>query len=154
MLENVAKSSLLSSLKDKTRLYFLEHISNAYQKEIRYNISQYIKVLQNISIEVETSRSDLDKFVSTFEYAFNNLGVKLNSQEQNSILGAIKNKYLNSYPTEGINSATFYISRPSKDIWTLYGKEGKSDFWLNNYSSQNEIEEIFIDFILEKLTED
>lgn len=148
-----AKAIILSGLKDRVKLYLLEHIGNKCKEEIKFNTSQYIRSIQNSSIEAETSTTDLDKFIYNLEYALNNLGIKLNSQEQSSILGAIKIKYLNKYQDESIKSAAFYISRPSKDIWTIFGTEGKSSHWLLGYQTQDEIEQLFIDFILDKISE-
>ena len=147
-----SKRILLSQLQEKLKLYLIEHIAETAKEEIRFNVSQYIKAIQNSSIEIETSKSDLDKFVYKYEYFFNNLGVKLNSQEQNSILQAIKQKYIEKYPKTGDKSPAYYISRPSKNVWQI-ASSGSSASWLLSYSTQREVEEFFIDFILEKIAE-
>lgn len=147
-----SKRIVLSQLQEKFKLYLLEHITEKAKEEIKFNISQYIKSIQNSSIEIETSKSDLDKFVYKYEYLFNTLGIKLSSQEQNSILQAINQKYLEKYPQSESKSLANYISRPSKNVWQIISSSKKAS-WLSSISAQTEVEELFIDYILDKISE-
>lgn len=145
------KSLVQAGIRNRYKLHLLDFISKKYQEEFTYNISQYIKSIQNSSIEVSLSSSDLDKFVYRMEYALNNLDVKLNPQDQSSILNAIKSKYLSLFPSEDKEYASFYLSRPSKDIWQIYTSPQNSNLLSN--IMQDEIEEMFLKFILDKISE-
>lgn len=146
-----AQSILLANIRNKYKLYLLDYVAKKYQEEFSYNISQYIRSIQNSSIEISTSRSDIDKFLYRYEYALKNLGVKLNSQDKESILGAIKSKYLSIVPEEKKQYASFYLSRPSQEIWSIYSSSKNSG--LLSTIMQDEVEDLFIDFILEKIAE-
>lgn len=148
-----SKKILHSQIKEKLKLYLVGHIAQKAQEEIRFNVSQYIKSVQNTSIEVETSKPDINKFIYKYEYLFNTLGVKLNSGEQNSILQAIKQKYLSQYPETNSSSLAYYVSRPSKNVWQIATKSSSPAPWLLSVATQDDVEELFIDFILEKIAE-
>lgn len=152
-LINSSKGILQSQLWDKMKLHVLSHIAEKSKEEITFNISQYIRTLQNISIEIDTSKSDLDNFSYRYEYILNNLGIKLSSSEKNSILETIKQKYLSQYPESSNKSIAHYISRPSKDVWRVF-TSSDSRPWILSYSGENEVEELFIEYILKRFSED
>lgn len=148
-----SKRILHSQIREKLKLYLIAHIAEKSKEEVRYNISQYVKSIQSSSIEGELSESDINKFVYKYEYFFSTLGVKLKSEEQNSVIQAIKQKYISQYPETNSNSLAYYISMPSKDIWQIATKSSNPAPWLLSNLAQDRIEELFIDFIIEKISE-
>lgn len=146
-----AQNALIAQEMKRMRAMMLQHVAQKYTEEVTYNIKQYIKTLEQTSVEISFEGKPGETLIRKAQAAFKELEVFLDKQNPD---GPIIQYLQRRYDEEGINIITgrlyagHYVSRRAQGIYEVANKMGyaanvdKRKPWLSSGKTAEGIDEI------------
>ena len=146
-----AKASIVQNEMKRVRAMMLQHVAQKYTEEVAYNVKQYIKTLEQVSVEIEFEGKPGETLIKKAQEAFKELEVFLDSQDPDGpIIQFLKRRY----NEEGVNIITgrlyggHYVQRKTQGIYAIANKMGyaadvdRRKPWLSSETTAQGIDEI------------
>jgi hypothetical protein len=122
--KQILKREAVSQVSESIRKEFLRTVAEGYAREVTYNISQYVRSVEAISVEVD-SEGYGEKLYTAFQKSLKDLEVELEQQGPDSpVIQYLEEKY--GKREESV------VGRKPQPVYTMYmGKPDPSRPWLS-----------------------
>lgn len=151
---DMARNQILRSQMEGVRKATLAHVAEKYTEEVEYNLSQYIRALQESSVEIEFEGKPGEALIMRAESAVKELEGYIEAQNPD---GAIIQFLKRRYKEEGVRIisgrlyASHYVNRKSQGVYEMTNKMGyagavdKRKPWLTARKTAEGVESIIAD---------
>jgi len=122
--KQILKRETVSQVAESIRKEFLRTVAEGYAREVTYNISQYVRSVEAISVEVD-SEGYGEKLYTAFQKSLKDLEAELEQQGPDSpVIKYLEEKY--GKREESV------VGRKPQPIYTMYTKSADSERpWLS-----------------------
>ena len=137
--KQILKREAVSQVADSVRQEFLRTVAEGYAREVTHNISQYVRSVEAISVEIDSGRYG-EKLYTAFQKSLKDLEVELEQQGPDSpVVKYLEEKY--GRQEESV------VGRKPQPVYAMFTKSADTERpWLS--SSELRTEEAKISEIL------